>query len=102
MEPFLPLELLNPGEWADVGEVTGQLAWVARMAELGIRAGARIQVLRGGSPCLVLVGSSRLSLRGDHAMQILVRPILSTPATEVATVSRGAHTTPLAPLVDCV
>jgi ferrous iron transport protein A len=101
MEPFLPLELLSGGEWADVAEVTGQPAWVARMAELGIRAGSRIQVLRGGSPCLILVGSCRLSLRGDQAMQILVRPILSTPAAEAATVSRGVHA-PLAPLVDCV
>jgi ferrous iron transport protein A len=75
MEPLLPLELLGPGEWADVGEVRGQPAWVARMAELGIRPGSRVQVVRGGSPCLLLVGGSRLSVRGEQAMEILVRPV---------------------------
>ena len=75
MEPLLPLEMLAPGDWADVSEVTGQPAWVCRMAELGIRPGCRIQILRGGSPCLLLVGGSRLSVRGDQAMQILVRPV---------------------------
>jgi ferrous iron transport protein A len=78
MEPLLPLELLAPGEWAEVGEVHGQPAWIARMAELGIRPGSRVQVVRGGSPCLVLVGGSRLSLRGEQAMQILVRPLAAS------------------------
>jgi hypothetical protein len=34
----------------------------------------------GGSPCLVLVGGSRLSLRGEQAMQILVRPLAASLA----------------------
>lgn len=80
MEPLLPLELLAAGEWAEVGEVHGQPAWVGRMAELGIRPGSRIQVVSGGSPCLVLVGGSRLSLRGEQAMQILVRPLAASLA----------------------
>jgi Fe2+ transport system protein FeoA len=74
---LLPLELLDVGEWADVAEVTGEPSWISRMAELGIRAGSRLRVLQSGSPCLFqLEGySSRLSLRGDLAMQILVRPV---------------------------
>jgi Fe2+ transport system protein FeoA len=46
---------------------------VCRLAELGLCVGCRLEVLRGGSPCLVQVGDSRLSLRGDFATQILVR-----------------------------
>ena len=72
---LLPLELLSSGEWADVAEVTGEPAWVGRMAELGVRTGSRLQVLQPGSPCLLQVGGSRLSLRGHTAMQILVRPV---------------------------
>jgi hypothetical protein len=45
------------------------------MAELGLRIGSRLQILRGGSPCLLLVGESRLSLRNDLNGQILVRPV---------------------------
>lgn len=72
---LVPLELLQPGEWGDVADVTGEPAWVARLAELGIRAGTRLQLLQSGSPCLLRIDGSKLSLRGDLAMQILVRPV---------------------------
>jgi ferrous iron transport protein A len=72
---LLPLELLGLGEWGDIAEVTGEPAFVGRMAELGLRSGSRLQVLRPGSPCLLRVGGSRLSLRTDLAAQILVRPL---------------------------
>jgi Fe2+ transport system protein FeoA len=72
---LLPLEYLSPGEWADVAEVHGEPGWVGRLAELGVRIGCRLQVLRGGYPCLLQVGGSRLSLRGEDLLQILVRPV---------------------------
>jgi ferrous iron transport protein A len=72
---LLPLEFLPPGETADVAEVSGDPGWVKRMAELGLSIGSRLRVVRSGSPCLLQVGNTRLSLRGDWAMQILVRPI---------------------------
>jgi ferrous iron transport protein A len=74
---LLPLECLRPGEWAEVADVAGEPDWVSRLAELGIRIGVQIQMLRDGSPCLVLVGGGRLSLRGETAMQVLVRPLKS-------------------------
>jgi Fe2+ transport system protein FeoA len=73
-ESLLPLELLCPGEWAEVAEVSGEPGWVGRMAELGVRVGIRLRVLQSGSPCLLQVGSARLSVRGGLATQILVRP----------------------------
>jgi Fe2+ transport system protein FeoA len=72
---LLPLEFLSGGEWADVAEVTGEPGWVSRMAELGLQIGSRLRVLQPGSPCLLLVGGTRLSLRGEHATRILVRPV---------------------------
>jgi Fe2+ transport system protein FeoA len=72
---LLPLEHLRPGEWAEVIDVAGEAGWVARLAELGLRAGSRVQMVRGGAPCLVRVGGGRLSLRGAHLAQILVRPV---------------------------
>jgi Fe2+ transport system protein FeoA len=80
MNPPLPLEFLRAGEWADIAEVLGEPSWVGRMAELGLRAGCRVQVIQGGSPCLVKVNGSRLCLRGEQAMQILVRPVALGPA----------------------
>ena len=74
---LLPLELLSTGEWADIAEVTGEPSWVTRLAELGVRCGSRLRVLQAGSPCLLQIGESRLSLRGDCLMQILVRPVMA-------------------------
>jgi ferrous iron transport protein A len=72
---FLPLECLQPGEWAEVADVSGEPGWVGRLAELGVQVGMRLQVLRGGSPCLIRVGGSDLSLRGERGLQVLVRPV---------------------------
>jgi Fe2+ transport system protein FeoA len=80
MNPALPLELLRAGESAEVAEVFGEPAWVGRMAELGLRVGTRLQVLQAGSPCLLQVNGSRLCLRAEQAMQILVRLVATEPA----------------------
>ena len=72
---LLPLELLDAGEWADVAEVRGDACWVSRMAEMGLSIGSRLRILQPGSPCLLQVGDSRLSLRGAGLTQILVRPV---------------------------
>jgi len=74
-EKILPLELVEAGEWADVEEVTGTTTWVNRLAELGVRCGSRLRILRQGSPCLLQVDGTRLSVRRDAAAQILVRPV---------------------------
>lgn len=72
---LMPLEFLNNGEWADVAEVSGDPSWVTRLAEMGVRIGSRLRVLQSGRPCLLQVGESRLSLRGECASHILVRPV---------------------------
>jgi Fe2+ transport system protein FeoA len=74
-DTLLPLELVESGDWAEVQEVTGESVWVSRMAEMGVRTGSRLQVVRQGRPCLLQVGGSRLSLRSDAGTQILVRPL---------------------------
>ncbi len=72
---MVPLDLLAPGECADVAEVCGSPAWVRRMAELGIQCGSRVKVLRPGIPCVVEIGSARYCVRGDCDCQILVQPV---------------------------
>jgi ferrous iron transport protein A len=75
LDTLLPLELLRAGQWADVAEVTGEPNWVNRLAELGLRSGSRLRLLRAGWPCLLQIGGCRLSLRGEQGTQILVRPV---------------------------
>ena len=77
MQPhtLLPLQLVQNGGWAEVEDIIGQPTWVSRMAELGVRVGSHLQVLRQGRPCLLRVGSCRLSLREESGTHILVRPL---------------------------
>lgn len=75
MNDLIPLELLSCGVAAEIAEVLGDPAWVGRLAELGLRHGSQIRMLQSGSPCILQIGGTRLSLRGDLAMQILVRPL---------------------------
>ena len=72
---MMPLELVNPGDWADVAAINGEPSWIGRMAELGVRIGSRLQVLQSGSPCLLKIGDSRLSLRPALGTEILVQPV---------------------------
>lgn len=73
----LPLDFLQPGEWGEVAEVSGEPYWVCRMAELGLRVGERLRMIRPGSPCMVQVHNCRLSLRGDACSKIMVRPVVA-------------------------
>jgi Fe2+ transport system protein FeoA len=72
---LVPLDTLRGGEWAEVVDVTGEPAWVTRLAEMGVRSGSRLRVVQPGSPCLLQFGDARLSLRPDRRLQILVRPV---------------------------
>jgi ferrous iron transport protein A len=75
MTDLIPLDLIGSGEWAEVAEIIGEVAWICRLAELGLRRGSRFQVLQPGRPCILRVGGSRLSVRHNHDTQILVRPL---------------------------
>jgi Fe2+ transport system protein FeoA len=72
---MMPLDMLQAGEWAEVQEVSGQPAWVNRLAELGIREGCRLQVVQPGSTCLLNIAGCKLCLRPGECSQILVRPV---------------------------
>lgn len=78
LDECLPLHMLRPGQWGDIADVAGEPGWVCRMAELGIRAGCRVQLLQSGAPCLLRVANCKLCLRADDSAQILVRPVAAT------------------------
>ena len=75
---YLPLDLLRDGESCVVMEVTGDPDWIGRLAEMGISNGRRVHVLRQGSPCLLEVEGTRLSVRNEGALQILVQVVPKT------------------------
>jgi ferrous iron transport protein A len=70
----LPIGSLGRGEVASVSQLVGPTEHVRRLEELGLRCGARIEILRGGSPCILRVDGATLCFRDDERVRILVSP----------------------------
>lgn len=70
----IPITQLRPGEIADVAQVVGSPEQVRRLEELGFRDGVRLEIVRGGSPCIVRIGETRLCFRHDELIRVFVTP----------------------------
>ncbi len=68
------LEDLRAGDCASVLSLVGNGQDIARLSAMGIRGGARLQLLREGTPCIIGLDDSRLCLRPNKDLQIMVRP----------------------------
>jgi len=75
---LIPLQLLRAGDSGEVVEITGKPESVHRLEEMGLRSGVAVEVVQGGSPCIVKVAGHSYGLRADDVLQVLVR--LRTPA----------------------
>ena len=75
MSQVVPLELLKVGEEGSVHCVDGCESLTHRLAEMGIREGAAIRMIRPGVPCLVAVNDHRMSLRIDGTASVFVEVI---------------------------
>lgn len=73
MPQVVPLDLMSVGEVGRIVDVAGDEPLVRRLAEMGLRVGARVRMQQTGRPCIVAVGDQRLSLRGDDELTILVQ-----------------------------
>jgi len=73
MGELLPVSALRPGQVAEVGELVGPKAQVRRLQELGFRAGALLQMIRCGSPCILRVDDSTLCFRDNDSLRVMVR-----------------------------
>ena len=67
-----PLQLLPTGAAARISELLGDLPTVQRLEELGLKRGPVIEMIRGGSPCIVRVNGSRLCFRSSELLGVLV------------------------------
>ncbi len=76
----VPLPELGEGHAGVVAEIQGGRGIVLRLAELGIRAGARLTVIRGKGPMIVSLKGHRLVIGHGMVQRILVEP--ERPARE--------------------
>jgi len=70
--PWIPLDSLQAGETGFVADLDGPSAAVNRLQELGLRVGERVRMLCQGPPHIVLVGETRLCLRPESDVLVLV------------------------------
>ena len=68
-----PLSMLRPGQFGNIGAIVGDHELVHRLREMGLYQGARIQMIRAGSPCIIGLDGHRLGFRCNDLASILVR-----------------------------
>ena len=71
---LIPLSSLTNGQAAHIGQVAGQVDHVHRLHELGLRHGAKVEMLQAGTPCIIRLSGHKLCFRGEDLMSVLVRP----------------------------
>jgi Fe2+ transport system protein FeoA len=69
---LVPLDALHAGEGGVVADLDGPVGPVNRLQELGLRVGQRVRMLRPGPPHLVQLGETRLCLRPESDVTVLV------------------------------
>ena len=74
-ESILPLELLQANEEASVVDLIGDDVQIHRLAEMGLRIGATVRMVRPGSPCLLALDGKRLSIRLSSGIDVLVATV---------------------------
>jgi ferrous iron transport protein A len=74
MFDVIPVSLLRSGEIASVSQVLGIPEQVRRLEELGLIRGTAIEMVRGGSPCILRVDGGTLCFREDESIRIMVSP----------------------------
>jgi ferrous iron transport protein A len=65
---------LRRGEVAEISRLLGSPEQVRRLEELGLRVGVHLEIVRGGSPCIVRVAGTTLCFRHDELLRVLVKP----------------------------
>ncbi len=73
MPDLVPLSVLRSGQIGEIGQLVGAPDQVRRLEELGLRTGARLEMIRCGAPCIIRVDGSKLCFRNDDSLRVLVR-----------------------------
>lgn len=79
-----PLTACRRFEKLEIVSVDGDSDISSRLGEIGCVPGARIEVLRGGSPMIVRIGDARYCLRGYEAGLVMVGAVASLGVLEPA------------------
>jgi len=71
---WIPLSELGLNQTAQVMELDGDEGCRHRVEEMGLRAGAAIQMLRCDAPHIIAIDGRRVSFRFSDCVQVWVKP----------------------------
>jgi ferrous iron transport protein A len=69
---LVPMTLLRVGQSGKIGEVISG-GMIHRLREMGLRVGAKVQMIRAGSPCILRLDGQKICVRSDEMTGVLVR-----------------------------
>ena len=69
---LVPLEMMATGEQGCVRDVDGSPEFVIRLQEMGLHTGAKVRMVKAGSPCILAVNEQRFSLRFNERAIVMV------------------------------
>ena len=75
---MIPLTLLRAGQGGRIGAILGAGGVVSRLREMGLRAGATVEIIRSGSPCILRLDGQKICVRSDEMTGVLVRTGIGT------------------------
>jgi Fe2+ transport system protein FeoA len=78
VEDLVPINVLRPGEIAEIGAILGKPEDVHRLEEMGLRGGTSVEMISSGAPCVIRLGAQKLCFRADELLSIMVRPGIGT------------------------
>lgn len=78
----IPLSALLAGNHGKIHSVVGNSELVKRLAEMGLRAGTKLEMVRPGATCILRLDGAKICLRGDELLRVMVTPV--TPARHSA------------------
>ena len=73
MLPLVPASSMAQREYGQIRMMNGNEQATHRFAEMGIRPGAQIQLIRHGKPSMVAVDGRKFSMRAEDLDEILVQ-----------------------------
>ncbi|HEY4759176.1 MAG TPA: FeoA family protein [Thermoguttaceae bacterium] len=69
------IRYLLAGQTALIDRIQGHPDYVHRLEEFGLRRGTQIEMFRPGNPCIIRLAGSKICLRADELINVLVEPM---------------------------
>jgi Fe2+ transport system protein FeoA len=82
---LLPLSMLRAGDLGLIHSVVGGTELVRHLAEIGLQSGTRLEMIRPGTTCILRIDGTKLCVRGDELLQVMVAPLPPTGHSATAT-----------------